>query len=149
MASYEAAARDELTARFSAATLEELRWYFEQCRDTSDRPTRACDERFWMAQRTFSTPRCRLLYRRWLTDGDMAFDVVSSPAIGDALVRGTGRIESHVLPLSYTHLAPLVSSVQSPSHGVEEADMASARPQPPSLDAVIDVHASMLTESAT
>lgn len=149
MASYEAAARDELTARFSAATLDELRWYFEQRRDTSDRHTRASDERFWMAQHTFATPRCRLLYRRWLTDGDTTFDIVSSPGIADALERGAGRIESHVLPLSYSHLAPLVSPDHSPSQGVEGADITSAHPQPPSRDAAINVHASLLTESAT
>jgi hypothetical protein len=143
MASYEAAAREELMARFSAATLNELKWYFERCCDTSNTPTRVSDERFWMAQRAFSTPQCRLLYRRWLSDGDTAFDVVSSPVITDALARGTGRIESHVLLLSYKHLAPLVSSVRSPWQGVEEADTASARPQPPSLDVAIDVHTSL------
>jgi hypothetical protein len=107
MASCEAAARDELTARFSQGTLEELKWYFEQCRMTSDSRTRlTSDERFWMARRTLSTPRCRLLYHRWLTDGDTAFDLVSSPVIADALARGTGRIESQVLLLSYGHLSP-------------------------------------------
>ena len=149
MASYDASARDELTTQFPAATLDELKWYFEQRRDASNTPTGASDERFWVAQRTFSTPRCHLLYRRWLTDGDMALDVVSSPVIADALARGTGRIESSVLLFSYRHLAPLVSSVRSPWQRVEEGETASARPQPPSLDASIDVQTSLSGASAT
>ena len=73
-----------------------------------------------------------MLYRRWLTDGDAAFELVSSSAIADALARGTGRIESHVLLRSYDHLSPLVSLVRSSAKGVEEGDTLSARPQPPS-----------------
>jgi hypothetical protein len=72
-----------------------------------------------------------MLYRRWLTDGDTVFDLVSSPAIADALARGTARIESHVLLLSYEHLSPLVSLVRSSPKGVEEGDTSAAPPQPP------------------
>ena len=76
-------------------------------------------------------PAYQSLYRRWLTDGDTVFELVSSTAIADALARGTARIESHVLLRSYRHLSPLVSLVRSSSQGVEEGDTPSARPQPP------------------
>jgi hypothetical protein len=150
MASYQAAARDELTARFSPDTLNELKWYFEQRRTAKEDRTRsASDERFWQAARTFSTARCRRLYRRWMMDGDAAVDLVSSTAITDALARGTGRIESEVLLFPYDHLSPLVRRVRSLPSGVNEAtDKASAGPQPPSLDAA-DLHSSLLAESST
>jgi len=47
-----------------------------------------------------------MLYHRWLTDGDAVFELISSPAIADALARGTARIESQVLLASYDHLSP-------------------------------------------
>jgi hypothetical protein len=51
MTSVTAVARDELTMRFAPATIAELRWYFEQCRDTADPRARArSDERFWLAR---------------------------------------------------------------------------------------------------
>jgi len=130
--SFENLARAELTMRFSPATVAELKWYFEQCRATADRRARSMsDERFWRARAAFSNARCRELYRRWLTDGDSAFEQVSSTAVAEALARGTARLESHVLPLSYRHLSPLVSFGRSARKGVEDGDKASARPQPP------------------
>src|SRR5262249_23561983 len=87
------------------------------------------DERFWRASRAFDTPRCRLLYRRWLSDGDTAFELISSPAIAEALQRGTGRIESQVLRPSYRHLIPLVAPASS-SVGGEQRATCPARPQP-------------------
>ncbi len=119
--SFEAAARDELLAWLRPDTLAELKWYFEQRRRTSDpRVLSFSDEDFWRDQAAFSAPRFQQLYRRWLTDGDSVFDVVSSPAIAEALERGTGRIESHVLLLSHRHLSPLASLVRLPAKGVEE-----------------------------
>jgi hypothetical protein len=133
MSAFESAAREELTGRFSPDTITELKWYCRERRETSDLRARChADERFWRAHRAFATPRCQMLYRRWLTDGDTVFELVSSPAIADALARGTARIESHVLLCSYEHLLPLVSLVRSSSKGVEEGDTPSARPQPPS-----------------
>ena len=118
---YQAAAREELTARFAPETIAELRWYFEQCRDAKRRTSLASDRAILAgARESFSTPRCRVLYRRWLTDGEAAFEVVSSPVIADALERGTGRIESQVLLHSYHHLSPLVNPGGSTSKGVDE-----------------------------
>ncbi len=106
-ASIAAVARDELTMCFAPATIAELRWYFEQCRETAHPRARArSDERFWLARGAFSTRQCRQLYGRWLTDGEPVFDLLSSTAIADALARGTGRIDSQILPLSYHHLSP-------------------------------------------
>lgn len=84
--------------------------------------------------RTLSTVgafRVRLLYRRWLTDGEPALDVAVSPAIRDALAGGMGQIQCQVLPASYRHLSPLASLVRPRLRGVEEGEQTLARPQPP------------------
>jgi hypothetical protein len=132
MASFVAVARHELTSTVRDETLAELKWYFNQRRSTSNpRALSFEDDEFWRDQAAFSAPRFQQLYRRWLTDGDSVFEAVSSPAIAEALERGTGRIEAHVLLLSYRHLSPLASLVRSSAKGVEKGDISSARPQPP------------------
>jgi len=118
--------------RLAPQTIAELKWYFEQRRATEDLRARCrSDGRFWQANRAFSIPRCLELYRRWMSDGESVFELVSSTAIADALTRGTARVESHVLPLSYRHLSPLVHLKRSSVQGVEKGDKPSARPQPP------------------
>jgi hypothetical protein len=131
MTSFEAVVRDELTA-WSPRTVEEFTWYCEQRRTTPD-PRARCrsDERFSRAHRAFSTPRCQRLYQRWLTEGHAVFELVSSTAITEKFARGTARIESQVLLLSYRHLSPMANLVRSSTGGVEEGDTPSARPQPP------------------
>jgi hypothetical protein len=132
MSAFESAAREEFTGRFAPATIAELKWYCEERRDTSDVRVRCrTDDRFWRAHRAFATPRCQMLYRRWLTDGDKVYELISSQAIADALARGTARIESHVLLCSYDHLSPLASLVRSSPQGVEEGATASTPSQPP------------------
>jgi hypothetical protein len=138
MSAFENAAQKEFTGRFSPDTTAELKWYYEERRSASDLRARCqSDARFWQAHRAFATPRCQMLYRRWLTEGDTAFELVSSTAIADALARGTARIESHVLLLSYDHLSPLVSLVRSTAKRVEERDTPSAQPQPPSPSLIV------------
>ena len=132
MSAFENAAREELTGRFAPGTIAELKWYCAERRSTSDLRARCqSDARFWQAHRAFAAPRCQTLYRRWLTDGDTVFELVSSTAFADTFARGTARIESHVLLASYDHLAPLVSLVRSSPKGVEEGATASTPPQPP------------------
>jgi len=140
----ESAAREELTARFVRERIAELRWYFEQCRVSKERTPLAMADRFWRAREAFSTPRCRELYRRWMRDGEVAFEAVSSTAIADALKRGTGRIESHALSCFYEHLSPLVASARLMPKGVEDGEQRGeqgvARPQPPGADSTRSVH---------
>jgi hypothetical protein len=132
MSAFENAAREELTGRFAPGTIAELKWYCAERRSTPDLRARCqSDGRFSQAHRAFTTSRCQMLYRRWLTDGDAVFELVSSTALAEALARGTGRIESHVLLASYDHLSPLVSLVRSSQKGVEEGATASAPSQPP------------------
>lgn len=65
-----------------------------------------------------------------------------SPAIGDALGSGAGRIESEVLALSYRHLSPLTSLVRPRVKGVEKGEHVGehppARPQPRRVERVDD-----------
>jgi hypothetical protein len=129
---HENAAREQLTGRFAPGTIAELKWFCAERRSTSDLRARCqSDARFWQAHRAFATPRCQTLYRRWLTDGDSVFELVSSTALADAFARGTARIESHVLLASYDHLSPLANCVGSSPKGVEEGATAPAQPQPP------------------
>jgi hypothetical protein len=106
-ASFHEAFREELASPLSPVVLGELRWYFEQCRLAArDRTTMPSDARFRRIQQAFDAPRYRVLYRRWLVDGDPALDVVGSAAIAEKLEHGAGRLECVVIPHSYRHLIP-------------------------------------------
>src|SRR5579864_9198567 len=132
MAEYEETARYDLTATLRAEMLAELKWYFDQRRRTPSLRARTFeDEEFWRVHKAFDTSRFRQLYRRWLSDGDSVFELLTSSAIASAFERGTGRIESHVIVLSYRHLAPLDSLFRSSRKGVEGGDVRSAPPRPP------------------
>jgi hypothetical protein len=89
----------------------------------------------------------RVLYHRWLADGDTALDVVGSSAIAEKLERVAGRLECVVLPHSYRHLTPVVSR-RSTSHGAEDraprGDEIPTCPQPQSSPAPEDVNRSGL-----
>ena len=127
---FEGAVRDELTP-LRPELLAELNWYVAKRRSTPNpRALSFEDPEFWERQAAFASPRFQQLYRRWLTDGDTVFEAVASPAITEALERGTGRIESRILLLSYRHLAPLVSFLRSCRKGVEGGDISSAPSQP-------------------
>ena len=132
--SLETLVRGELATPLSPMTLAELRWYFDQRRLATAARTKPSDLRFRRAERAFASTRFRLLYRRWLSDGDAVHDVAISQAIREALVTGAGRIECEALPLSYRHLSPLGSLVRSRIQGVEEGERVPARSQPPQVE---------------
>jgi hypothetical protein len=129
-ASLEAVVRDELASPISAMAVGELRCYFEQRRDRRSARESADADRFRRSQRAFEGKRWRLLFRRWLSDGDAAFNVVTSPAIRDALMRGDGQIQIDVLRHSYRHLSPLASLVRARVRGVEKGERTLGSPQP-------------------
>lgn len=121
--SYVRTAREDLTTVLSPSTLEALRWYFGERRRLADKGYETPDpERFDHAKDAFNTPRYHLLYRRWLTDGDNVFDLVSSSSLTDAIARGGGCIECVVLPHQYAHLFPLVTSTVRKPKVAEEGD---------------------------
>lgn len=132
--SLETLVRSELATPLSPMSLAELRWYCDQRRLATAARTKPLDPRFQRAERAFASTRFRLLYRRWLSDGDAALDVAISPAIREALATAAGRIECEVLPLSYRHLSPLGSLVRSRIQGVEEGERVPARSQPPQVE---------------
>jgi hypothetical protein len=130
---FEAAARQELTGCLRPDLVNDLRSYFGKRRAAANRRALTfADPEFWEADVAFNSPRFRQLYRRWLVDGDSVFESLSSAALTQALERGTGRIESHVLDVSYGHLSPVVSTFRACRNGVEGSDIAVAQPQPPS-----------------
>jgi len=107
---YQLAVRDELASPLRPDTFDELRWFFEQRRHAADRPAIVADARFQRAQQVFATPRFRVLYRRWLEDGEAALQATLSPVLADALAERSGEVECRVLPHTYQHLAPLVGT---------------------------------------
>jgi hypothetical protein len=137
-----AVAREELATPLPVVVVDELREYFGHLAARAKGQTRGFDPRFRELQETFAAPRFRLLYRRWLADGETAFETVTSPAIGEAIAWGGGRIEWTVLPTRYDHLSPLASLVRPGLKGVEEGDVAgdtaSPPPQPPPAYSISD-----------
>lgn len=143
MGRYQVAFRGAIAEPYSSRIVDEMRWYFEQLKLASATRRYPEDEpRFREDQYAFATPRCRALYRRWLTDGEAAFDVASSHAIVEHLGNETGHVECERLPVSYRHLSPVVSPGRSTPAGVEEGveqgaeegEQTSARPQPSVAD---------------
>jgi hypothetical protein len=108
---YEAAWRKELGRPLRLSTAEEIRWYFEERRRLAEAGARGHDEPpYALARDAFGAPRYRVLYRAWLRQGAAALGEVVSPVLADALARGTGQLERHLLSHAYLHLAPLVST---------------------------------------
>lgn len=132
---YETAFREEFVP-LSAGSKAELKWFFEQRKLGEEQRRARSDPRFWEDRYAFGRPRFSILYRRWKSDGDAVFDMVSTTEIADALARGTGRFETVVLPFSYRHLSPLVSLDRSASSEVEEGHEDPTRSQPARLDSI-------------
>lgn len=103
---YEAAFHEQLASPLRPSVVEDLRWYFHARRR---RPADA-EERFDQAVRAFGAPRFQALYRAWVERGDSVLEATQSGTLADAIARGTGRLECHVLPYQYTHLSHLVGT---------------------------------------
>jgi hypothetical protein len=123
-------ANEDLTVRLRPETVEELRWYFEERRKAPQAEARPDQKRLDSAALAFDTPRYRVLYRRWLSDGDTVFGFVSSGGLSDALMRRVGCIESIVLRHQYGHLAPLVSATVRKPTGAEQGERLRTSPRP-------------------
>ncbi|PYQ90782.1 MAG: hypothetical protein DMG02_08420 [Acidobacteria bacterium] len=109
-----------------------LRWYFRQRRaHTLERALIDNQEGYDEAHYAFGATRLQVLYRRWLKQGDTAFEAISSAAIAEAIKHGVGRVECLVLPFSYLHLSPLVGSTRSTSQGAEEGEDRPTPSRPP------------------
>jgi len=108
---FQRACEEELGVRLAPATLNELRWYFQERRMRTTNTAHVAEaERFARARRAFGGVRYRVLYRHWLRAGHPLLESLNSPVLPDALKRGTGRIESHVVTRNYHHLSPLVGT---------------------------------------
>ncbi|MDP3720074.1 MAG: hypothetical protein Q8T13_20120 [Acidobacteriota bacterium] len=106
---YLSAFQQELLSPMRLSAAAELQWLFEAQR-TGANDSAADQERLLRARLAFGTPRFRLLYRRWRNEGAGALSDLSSPALADAMARGTGKVEAHVLPHPYFHLRTLVGT---------------------------------------
>ena len=103
---YQAAFREQLATPLRPTNVEDLRWYFQARQKVRPRD----DERFDQAERAFSAPRFRAIYRAWLERGETVLDATLSPTLADKMERGIGRLECHVLAHQYLHLLPLVGT---------------------------------------
>ncbi len=102
---------DELLTPLSAATTDELRWFFGRLHGEPE-PVRAndLDPRFRRARTAFSGPQFKVLYRRWKEDGDDVLAAIGSRALDEAVAAGSGLVETLDLGHRYGHLAPLVAT---------------------------------------
>jgi hypothetical protein len=124
--------RQELASPLRDDVLSELKRYFKQRRANAIQCSMIQDdESYHEARFAFGAPRFEVLYRRWLSEGDMALNIVSSRVIAEAIGCGSGRVECHVLPFSYRHLSPLVASSGRAPQGAEKGDDAPSQPRPP------------------
>ena len=107
---YLAAFREELLTPIRPGLVDELHWFFEQRRHTGEDAEVSQTERFRTAQSAFDGPRFSALYRRWLELGPVALAALSSPALADAVRRGTGEVETYVLTHSYSQLQSMLGT---------------------------------------
>lgn len=106
---YLAAVRQELATPLRPATADELRWFFE-CQENLPTGHGGDPARLASARQAFGSPRYRVLYRAWLRDRRSAIDGTVSSVLADAIKRGAGQVESHVLAHPYLHLSSLVGT---------------------------------------
>jgi hypothetical protein len=118
---YQATIREELESPLHAATIRELRRYFEHRREPAEGSLHPqTDGCLRTGANVFGTTRFTEMYRRWLKQGNAVFEGPSSPVISDALRVGRGRVESVVLSHSYRHLFPLVSEAPAVPQRIEK-----------------------------
>lgn len=104
------AVRDELLSPLRPSVVDELKWYFGE--KSKGWATAGSDEsqRFRSARQAFDSPRFNTLYRRWVEMGPRALEALSSPSLADAVARGKGHVETHVLGHSYFRLQSMVGT---------------------------------------
>jgi hypothetical protein len=126
---YQTVVREELETPLHSATIGELKWYFEHRQQAIGHGVNVQTQAFLeRAAQVFNTPRFTRLYRRWLKQGDAAFEAVSSPVIAETLASGAGRVECLALPHTYRHLSPLANLVRSAAPPSTAASTATAHP---------------------
>lgn len=110
---YVSACHQELASPLRPSVVDELRWFFER-RRTSSEDTQTLHgsdaARYEQARLAFSAPRFGALYRAWLRQGASALDATVSPVLADTITRGAGRVECHALAHPYLHLSPLAGT---------------------------------------
>ena len=102
-------AREGVTLPLRQATIDELRWYFEQCRVLPADAKHGLEPRFYRDRSAFQSARFQLLYRAWRHDGEAVLVQAGSPVLSKAVAAAAGRIDVHALGHRYGHLASLVS----------------------------------------
>jgi hypothetical protein len=103
---YQSAFREQLLTPLRPAVLDDLRWYFR----ARTKPPQGSDESFDQAARAFASPRFRVLFEAWQERGDAVLEATLSHVLADAVARGSGQLETYVLPHSYLRLLPLVGT---------------------------------------
>lgn len=115
----------------SSDLVKDVRWYFNQRRANElDGTPIEQEERYYELKDCLRATHFQVLYRRWLSEGETALEVISSQATADAVERGAGDVKCHVLPFSYRHLSPLVYVARPRSKGAEKGEKTPARPRP-------------------
>ena len=104
----EKAAREELTSPLRPATIDELRWYFEQCRVLPADAAHGLEPRFYRDRSAFQSGRYQLLYQAWKQEGETVLADASSERAPTrsppARVESKRRCWGH----GYAHLSRLI-----------------------------------------
>lgn len=123
--------KEELASPVRREVADRLKWYFEQRRAHELEGARLEDEEtYYLSRAGFRAPRFQVLYKRWSREGNAALDYATSPAIADAIERGSGRVECVVLPHQYRHLSPVLSAARGARKGADEGEHTPPQPRP-------------------
>lgn len=110
MEAYLAVVHEELESPLQADAIYDLKRYFFHRRRGTDLSMIPEALRAFLKRcaDVFGGPRFIHLYKRWLTEGEAAWEPIPI-VIPEALATGRAHVECTVLPHTYGHLSPLVS----------------------------------------
>jgi hypothetical protein len=104
---HRAVIKEQLQPALRPAVVDEFRWYCE-ARLRLERSPAAVQTldaaRFQRARRAFGAPRFFAAYRAWKEHGDASLHQLLSPVLHEAAVRGDARVDTWIVPHTYTHL---------------------------------------------
>lgn len=113
-AAHTAILSDFVAAPVRPGVVDEFRWFCHARRSLADGVPAAESSfdpaRYAAARRAFGAPRFYAAYRAWLDRGELALSELLSPRLHETWTRGDGRLDIHVLPHQYHHLAPAVAT---------------------------------------
>jgi hypothetical protein len=120
--------REDLASPVRQKVFDRLKWYFGQRRAHEiDGARIENEEMYYLSRAGFRARRFQVLYKRWLREGDAALEYAASRAIADAIERGSGRVETVILPHQYRHLSPVLGTARTVPRGADDGQQRADR----------------------